>query len=836
MKKKIMTAILVRVLLMANVLDVMAQSNLQVNAGEIHAEAEFADEGTDGFGVEGNDGSIESDGSFKLMDHECGHDHEAGDCDRCVHVIEEEAEGFDAEAKAIAGTVITEEDGTMYFCPDDNEEAGTGEECNAESEIGAGEEDDVAEGAGEEDNAGSESGSGEEDDVAEEIEAGEEGDVESEDGTGDDFETASEEEAEGRYYQINPDRYKVIYASEKAGMLTEEGGWITPAYYEGENNQYARYDYFCDNPFGIDRIQYIKDRLHVDDINDADPEDVDYLINFILPYDSWNCNYSLYYQLYVYYKEGTVTDGKIWRCPLCNEEFKIERDCDSYVWIYEDDIKKNICDHFNHCCLRDEDRYWTCEECGETYELGSSVFFGRFRKWDEIGKRCIKDHKEWCADREEGCYHCDICGNDLFHPRNYDGTWDQEYLIYEIGDGYVNSELVENHYRKCRTDKAADQIVEETITEDMNELEQAWYLYKWIIKNVTYDYKDVGYGYFVCLEEDFATKFSGEPAIGTEEFKKLYFVKEGRVYKFFDYTEKELALLAEYGKIYHQEAFGCLVQTDSVCAGNARGYVWLLEKVGISSYYKASRALNHAWVTVKLDGNWYNVDPTHGYFMKSDKSRGFDEVDIYYGYKDDRSVNDNIVEDLRCLDESYDPYYTIAQRYEAMYGEKKPYRPQDSDIDRIGLDGFNGNTVSVDMVIGTRSAYMIVGDKAAINISGYDRSNIYGKGKKARYENGVVYANRKGTYKLMYGGGKNRKTVCSIKIEAPKLRGVTKMKVGTDKKIKLRGTKQAVSYKVEDTAIASVSPSGVVSAKKSGTTTITATVAGHSYTGTIIVK
>ena len=635
----------------------------------------------------------------------------------------------------------------------------------------------------------------------------------------------------------DPNMYRIVYRSEKAGMLTENGGWISPPYYDTDDGTVV-YDYFWDSDRTLDRIRYIKERLHVDDLKDANLDDVDYLISFILPYSSDKCNYTIYYLNHVYGDvEATITEGSVWKCPLCNEGIRIDTVDD-----YGPKVTKNgkqiflgsyIQSHLNGCALKDEDRYWNCDLCGQTYELGSSPFLGRFKNYDEAGRLSIDSHMEWCADRTNCCYHCPYCNKDLIYL-NRNGEWDREWVIDEKDGNSTSYITVGLHTRNCQVPQAAKKIVSETISYDMNELEKAWYLYKWMLKNVTYDYRDAGYGNYFCSESEYSTKYSDQPAIGTEEFKKDFFVLNDRVYKRCEYTEKEIEIIKKDGEIFHQEAYGSLIQTDAVCSGKSRGYVWLLHEVGIDAYYKHSNKRNHAWTTVKLNGKWYNVDPTNGCFMRSDANIGADKLDdIKYGYMHRLTNNDNIEEDLRCTDTSYDSYTTIAQIYEAMYGKTKPERPQDSEYDKKGI---NTNSVSVDMVIKSGSAFMIVGDKASLQISRYETTELYIKGKSASLSNGVIYANKKGSCKVLTGSGKNKKTICKIKIEEPKPKTTVKLKVGKTKKAKLKGTKQAVKYTISDNKIATVDGNGRVTGVKSGKTIMTAIIGKHMYTTNVIVK
>ncbi len=56
--------------------------------------------------------------------------------------------------------------------------------------------------------------------------------------------------------------------------------------------------------------------------------------------------------------------------------------------------------------------------------------------------------------------------------------------------------------------------------------------------------------------------------------------------------------------------YGILVAKEAVCMGYAYAYDYLLEQVGIESYYCSSTLLNHAWNVVYIGGKPYHVDVT----------------------------------------------------------------------------------------------------------------------------------------------------------------------------------------------------------------------------------
>lgn len=81
------------------------------------------------------------------------------------------------------------------------------------------------------------------------------------------------------------------------------------------------------------------------------------------------------------------------------------------------------------------------------------------------------------------------------------------------------------------------------------------------------------------------------------------------------------------GAEMNQSAYSALVNGQSVCAGYARAFQYLLQQLGIPCYYCTGYAGEaHAWNIVSLDDGYYNVDATwddsnggrYDYFNKTD--------------------------------------------------------------------------------------------------------------------------------------------------------------------------------------------------------------------------
>jgi len=96
------------------------------------------------------------------------------------------------------------------------------------------------------------------------------------------------------------------------------------------------------------------------------------------------------------------------------------------------------------------------------------------------------------------------------------------------------------------------------------------------------------------------------------------------------------------GSDKNQSAYSALVEGKSVCAGYARAYQYLMQRLGVLCYYCTGYAgQDHAWNIVALDDGYYNVDVTwddtpggeYDYFNKTDE----DYADTHV--RQDLSVN-----------------------------------------------------------------------------------------------------------------------------------------------------------------------------------------------------
>ncbi|MBQ7920880.1 MAG: hypothetical protein IJ324_13180 [Lachnospiraceae bacterium] len=95
------------------------------------------------------------------------------------------------------------------------------------------------------------------------------------------------------------------------------------------------------------------------------------------------------------------------------------------------------------------------------------------------------------------------------------------------------------------------------------------------------------------------------------------------------YVHDKLTELVTYteGADLSQSAYSALVNKETVCAGYARAFQYLMQQLGIPCYYCTGYSgVNHAWNIVYLYGDYYNVDvtwddtdpATYDYFNRTD--------------------------------------------------------------------------------------------------------------------------------------------------------------------------------------------------------------------------
>lgn len=164
------------------------------------------------------------------------------------------------------------------------------------------------------------------------------------------------------------------------------------------------------------------------------------------------------------------------------------------------------------------------------------------------------------------------------------------------------------------------------------------------------------------------------------------------VYEMEKYVHDELASRITYDAKaeLNQNAYGALVYDETVCAGYARSFQYIMQELGIPCYMCVGYAgESHAWDIIVLDGEYYNVDVTwddtevmtYDYFNKTDEDYSKDHMrnslsvylpectGVKYGNLESNPVNTNLrtVEDTD-IDEDL-IFYDIDSYYEFLRDE-----------------------------------------------------------------------------------------------------------------------------------------------------------------------
>ena len=85
----------------------------------------------------------------------------------------------------------------------------------------------------------------------------------------------------------------------------------------------------------------------------------------------------------------------------------------------------------------------------------------------------------------------------------------------------------------------------------------------------------------------------------------------------------------------NQTAYSALVNKKTICSGYAKSFQYIMHKLDIPCYYVMGYCGedNHAWNIVKIDDEYYNIDPTlddvldtHAFYMRTDDDIGGSHV------------------------------------------------------------------------------------------------------------------------------------------------------------------------------------------------------------------
>lgn len=158
--------------------------------------------------------------------------------------------------------------------------------------------------------------------------------------------------------------------------------------------------------------------------------------------------------------------------------------------------------------------------------------------------------------------------------------------------------------------------------------------------------------------------------------------KEGSDYEKVKYIYESLIAFTEYsqGCMYDQSLASVFLYGESVCAGYAKAFQYLLHKIGIPCTYISGEALaiqeeeqkweSHAWNIVELDDNYYYVDVTWGDPFPSEEG---EKKEIEYGYLcgiperfEEYHIADVPVNLPKCTMKDYEYYQLMGMRFSSF--------------------------------------------------------------------------------------------------------------------------------------------------------------------------
>ena len=185
---------------------------------------------------------------------------------------------------------------------------------------------------------------------------------------------------------------------------------------------------------------------------------------------------------------------------------------------------------------------------------------------------------------------------------------DEEKELYK--QIYANIIAVKKSFKpiiKINKDKLSD-IIEAVYNDNPNLF--------WVNTNYSYKYIEEGQVVQITLSYNYTSKNLEESKSLFEE-KVNQIVEEASLYTDDYYKEKyvhdALIKMNKYdeNEKLNQSAYSALVKGKTVCAGYSRAFMYIMNKLGIRTYYITGDSNgDHSWNIVELENEYYNVDLT----------------------------------------------------------------------------------------------------------------------------------------------------------------------------------------------------------------------------------
>ena len=123
---------------------------------------------------------------------------------------------------------------------------------------------------------------------------------------------------------------------------------------------------------------------------------------------------------------------------------------------------------------------------------------------------------------------------------------------------------------------------------------------------------------------------------------------------------------------HNQNIYSLLVYGETVCAGYARAFQYIMQKLGIPCYYCTGITYDsdgnegrHAWNVIRVDGDWYNVDVTWDDWYR-EEGEDYDYISYEFYNVTDRFLSE---EHARNIDSALFPACDATRdSFERIYG------------------------------------------------------------------------------------------------------------------------------------------------------------------------
>ena len=199
-------------------------------------------------------------------------------------------------------------------------------------------------------------------------------------------------------------------------------------------------------------------------------------------------------------------------------------------------------------------------------------------------------------------------------------SFDNEYYVYFSYLSNEGKKIYKQVYANALIYNKTFKTVTKISTKELSDVMEAVFndhpeLF-YLDTNYSYKYNSSG----MCIE----ITLNYNDTVDNIEYNKEVFNKEvnkivdeanklGNNYDKEKYVYMALIKKVEYDKDakYNQSAYSALVVGKSVCAGYARAFQLIMQRLNIPTYYVLGYAKeDHAWNIVKINGEYYNVDLT----------------------------------------------------------------------------------------------------------------------------------------------------------------------------------------------------------------------------------